>query len=86
MFCWVGAGRIERKLNNVGGELKSPIGMKNRDESQESKVEELNPAILLLFFFYVYDDMVRGEQCSFAMLLYYLLFFFRGRPNPFKIL
>ena len=42
-------------------------------------MEELNPAISFLFlnFFYVYDDMV---------LLYCLLFFFRGRPNPFKIL
>ena len=44
-------------------------------------MEELNPAIFSFifkfFFFYVYDDMV---------LLYYLFIFFRGRPNPFKIL
>ena len=38
MFCWVGAGRIERKLNNVGGESKSPIEMKNRDESGDPRI------------------------------------------------
>ena len=38
MFCGVGAGRIERKLNNVGGESKSPIEMKNRDESGDPRL------------------------------------------------
>ena len=85
MFCWVGAGRIERKLNNVGGESKSPIEMKNRDESGDPRIvhrrarwKSLIQQYIFLFeknFFYVYDDVV---------LLYYLLFFLGDDRTPLK--
>ena len=67
-----------------GGESKSPIEMKNRDESGDPRIvhrrarwKSLIQQYFFFYlkkkFFYVYDDMV---------LLYYL-FIFRGRPNPF---
>ena len=38
MFCWVEAGQNVGKLNNVGGESKSPPGMRNRDESGDPRI------------------------------------------------
>ena len=64
MFCWVGAGRIEKKFNDVGGESKSTIGMKNRDESGDARIVHRKAkwkSWIQQYFFNVYDDMVRGE-------------------------
>ena len=48
--CWVGVvkiplcsvgwgqGELKKKLNTVGGDSKSPIGMKNRDESGDPRI------------------------------------------------
>lgn len=54
-LCLLGGGEKIEKLNDVGGESKSPPGLRNRNESgapqncsQESKVEGLKPTIFFL--------------------------------------
>lgn len=64
---FVGGGRNVEKLNDVGGESKSPPGLRNRNESgapqncsQESKVEGLKPTIFFFLSPYMYVSVVRG--------------------------